>query len=131
MAAMMLALPAVSLGLRTVGYVRLHRWIERMSPSSHNATAGREDIANGERLARLAGIAGRHGPMKETCLRQSLLLYALLRRNGCAPQLMIGANRESGRFTAHAWVELGGVALGQSTMAHIAFPGQKFRNGTA
>ncbi len=120
---MMLALPMISLGLRIFGYMRVRCWIERISRHSSVRAASPGDIANGERLARLAGIAGRHGPLKETCLRQSLLLYGLLRRKGLAPELLIGVDRQSDAFTAHAWVQLGGAALGQATLAHIAMPG--------
>ncbi len=120
--AMAMALPAISLGLSLFGYVRMRRWIERMSARDvvRDATTG--DISGAQRLARLAAIAGRHGPIEATCLRQSLLLHFLLRRKRLAPELIIGVRKQDGAFDAHAWVQLGGVALGQQDLAHTALP---------
>ena len=69
--AMMLALPLLSASLRMFGYVRTRRWVERatMRNITHNPTPA--EMARGERLAQLAAIAGRRGPVRTTCLRQS------------------------------------------------------------
>jgi hypothetical protein len=52
-----------------------------------------------------------------TCLTQAFVAHAILRRYGYVPDLKIGVGRnDSGRFHAHAWVELDGkVILGQLT----------------
>ena len=120
--AMAVALPTISLGLSLFGYVRLRRWLERMSARDTVRDATPDDIASAQRLARLASIAGTHGPIEATCLRQSLLLHFLLRRKQLAPELMIGVRKQDGAFDAHAWVQLGGVALGQQNLAHTALP---------
>ncbi len=122
MLGMVMALPAISLGLSLWGYVRLRHWLERMSARDTVCDATPGDIANAQRLARLAAIAGMHGPFKASCLRQSLLLHFLLRRKRLAPELMIGVRKHDGTFDAHAWVQLGGVALGQQNLAHTALP---------
>jgi transglutaminase-like putative cysteine protease len=59
------------------------------------------------RLGRLARIAGRYVPTNGSCLRQSLLVWWLLRRKGVPAELRIGVRTQEG-FTAHAWVEVGG-----------------------
>lgn len=122
--AMMLALPVISLGMQLFGYVRMRRWIERASSHEAPRNAASSDIAHGERLARLAAIAGRHGPITATCLRQSLLLHFLLRRRHLSPELMIGVRRQGSVVDAHAWVQLSGIALGQRQLAHSALPEQ-------
>lgn len=119
---MAMALPLISLGLSLFGYVRTLRWLERMSSQDAMRDATPTEIADAQRLARLAAIAGTHGPMEATCLRQSLLVHFLLRRKQLRPDLMIGVRREDGAFDAHAWVQLGGVALGQQHLAHTALP---------
>jgi hypothetical protein len=48
---------------------------------------------------------------RATCLTQALALNHLLRREGHACTVQIGANSDGGRFTAHAWVECNGVPL--------------------
>ena len=57
------------------------------------------------RLGRLARIAGRYVPANGSCLRQSLLVWWLLRRKGLPAELRIGVQKQEG-FAAHAWVEL-------------------------
>ena len=48
-----------------------------------------------------------------TCLRKSLALWFLLRRQGIATELQIGTRFEKGEFQAHAWVEYQGYAVGE------------------
>jgi len=66
-----------------------------------------------QRVRKLAWIAGRHLPVNTSCLRQSLLIWWLLRCRGLAAELRIGAgNREE--FLAHAWVGLDGRLVNES-----------------
>jgi hypothetical protein len=115
-------LPTMSALLRIFGFVRTRRWLERISLNAAPHAADSDDLRIAQRLTRLANIAGRRGAITATCLRQSLLVYWLLRRRGLAPELKIGVRKEHANFDAHAWVELQGVALGQSTLAHSPFP---------
>jgi hypothetical protein len=55
--------------------------------------------------------AARHLFFAPTCLEQSLVLAAMLRRRGLDAKLRIGARKQAGRFEAHAWVELDGAML--------------------
>jgi hypothetical protein len=112
----------ISALLRVRGVVRTRRWLERISRSPTPRRADFDDLVAAQRLARLADIAGRRGAITATCLRQSLLIYWLLRRRGLSPELKIGVRKELAAFDAHAWVELQRVALGQSDLAHSPFP---------
>ena len=47
-------------------------------------------------------------PWKGTCLRRSLVLTSRL--SELSPCLRVGVRRDSGRMTAHAWVEIDGVS---------------------
>ena len=120
--AMMLALPLLSASLRMFGYARTRRWVERATTCTTTRDATPAERARGERLALLAAIAGRHGPVRTTCLRQSLLVYGLLRRGGLKPELKIGARQTSAVPDMHAWVELDATPLGQNDLNHFAFP---------
>lgn len=115
-------LPVLSALLRVFGVVRTRRWLERISRNAAPRTAESDDLDSAQRLAQLADIAGRRGAITATCLRQSLLVYWLLRRRGLAPELKIGVRKEQSAFDAHAWVELRGVALGQTNLVHSPFP---------
>lgn len=47
-----------------------------------------------------------------------MTLWWLLRREGVDPELRIGARKESGKFEAHAWVELDGQVLNDGAEVH-------------
>ena len=72
-------------------------------------------------LATLASIAGRHGVMEATCLRQSLLVYWWLLRVGLAPELQLGVRQTPDQLDAHAWVVLEGHALVNGAVLHKPF----------
>ena len=62
-------------------------------------------------IAKAMQSAARHLPINTTCLDRSRALYSMLRAHGCPAELRIGAHREDGTLTAHAWVEHDGVPL--------------------
>lgn len=119
---MLFGLPAMDAALRLFGYVKTRRWLERRSAGSDVRMATPGDLDAAENLARLAAIAGRRGPIAATCLRQSLLVYWLLRRRGLAPELKIGVRKQDAVVDAHAWVELEGRALAPADITHRPFP---------
>jgi len=106
------ALAAVHASLALVGYVRTRRWVERFTAGRAQRAATAEDLEAARRLARLAAIAGRRGPVQASCLRQSLVLHGWLRRRGLNPEIVIGVRRDGGAaLDAHAWIELDGISL--------------------
>ncbi len=74
-------------------------------------------LAYALRLGRLARIAGRYVPANGSCLRQSLLVWWLLRRKGMPAVLRIGVQKQDG-FSAHAWVEVAGQPVNDAP--HVA-----------
>lgn len=60
---------------------------------------------------RLVRVAVRYHHLWTNCLKQSLVLWILLRSQGILSELRIGVQRESAKFTAHAWVEYQGIVL--------------------
>lgn len=121
LALMAVTLPLIDVALRLFGYSRTRRWLERRSLRTDSRTATAGDLDAAQTAARLAAVAGRHGVVTTTCLRQSLLLYWLLRRRGLRPDLRIGVHKEAGEFGAHAWVELDGHRLEQTPNPHLPF----------
>ena len=63
-----------------------------------------------ERRAWAVRAASRLVP-RATCLTQALALCGWLQREGCRSIVQIGVANENGRFSAHAWVEYGGIPL--------------------
>ena len=109
-----LLLPAVGAALRLLGFRRTQTLLARLSPAAADQdpqeTTLRSDEA--QRIARLVRIASNHGPYRATCLRQSLMLWWLLRRRSLPAELRIGVRKDT-ELQAHAWVEHGGEPLGQ------------------
>ncbi len=56
-----------------------------------------------------------------TCLRKSLALWFLLRRQGIVTELQIGTRFEKEEFQAHAWVEYQGFVVGDRQMVKQHF----------
>jgi hypothetical protein len=105
-------LPAIGAALRLLGLSRTYRVLGRSShPASASPVEAESAQAYARNLARLIGIASRHGPYHATCLRQSLALWWLLRRKGLAADLRVGVGRRDAAVDAHAWVELEGRVL--------------------
>ena len=118
---LMVLQPAISVALRLRGYRRTQHWLERRSQHPTPHAASTTELTAAERVATLAGIAGRRGPMATSCLRQSLAVFWVLRRRGLQPELKFGVDRIGESADMHAWVELEGVPLAQPRMRHAAF----------
>jgi hypothetical protein len=73
-------------------------------------STGQRQQAVGIRLGRAVGRTLRFLPFDSRCLVRSLVLTGMLSRRGIDSVLVIGVGVEAG-FTAHAWVESGGVPL--------------------
>ena len=93
------ALPVISIALRTWDYKRTLVGMQRLAPLHPGAAAATAEISQTSmaplhRLALLVHRAGRVWSMANTsCLRQSLLLFYLLRRRGLDPNIQFGVAR--------------------------------------
>ncbi len=128
LAIMLIGLPVMAAALRLFGYVRTRRWLEAQSKRGNTRTATTRELESAGHLAQLTAMAGGRGKLNTTCLRQSLLVYWLLRRQGLAPEHKIGVRKQDAMLDAHAWVDLDGRSLDPSKGTHKPFPSQK---GTA
>lgn len=109
----LVALPVSGVALR---FIALRRWqliLERLAPAGRAMSRPRDDqaVEAGDRTARMVRIAASRGFHGGNCLRRSLTLWWLLRRQGLDSVIRFGARRDGGRFHAHAWVEFRGAAL--------------------
>jgi len=120
----LLALPCVALSLRQSGFSRTRARLSRLPALRRRNPAGKAGDASS--LARMVTVAARRGPMRFNCLTQSVLLEWLLRRQAIPATLRIGAKRDDGALSAHAWVEVNGVPLNDTpavTKTFRAFDG--------
>lgn len=121
-----LLLPLISLSLRMRGFRATQTSLQKFLPSLDQITT----ISPGPSAnltARMVRAAVHHGVGHPTCLEESLALWWLLGRRRIASQLRIGIRKQSPRFEAHAWVELGGVPLNEPETPHqhyAAFEGE-------
>ena len=119
---LMASLAVVHGSLALAGYVRTRRWVERLSAGGTRRKATSDDLQAARRLAQLAAIAGRRGPVQATCLRQALVLHGWLRRRGLNPEIVIGVRRDgdASALDAHAWVELEDASIDVAHAGHGA-----------
>jgi hypothetical protein len=115
------ALPVTGALIRVFGFQRAAKICARAGGEAPLRPCTAQDLEQAQAYARLAGIAGRRGPVTTTCLRQSLVVRAWLRRRGLDAQLRIGVRKNGAVMDAHAWVELDGVPLAQPNLGHAAF----------
>jgi Transglutaminase-like superfamily len=95
---------AIEVGLRLTSISSLLDQLDRLRPSA-NCIASRPSYG----LERFVAAAYRLMPIGATCLRESLVLYGLLRRRGGAPRLCVGVKKDGNGLAAHAWIECAGL----------------------
>ena len=101
-----LLIAGLKLGLATAGFARTLRWV-----TDRTARALEQPGSAGviDRVAHAVALAAALYPGRALCLEQSLALYYLLRQRGVDARLRLGVQPYP--FSAHAWVEHGGVPL--------------------
>ncbi|GHC05474.1 lasso peptide biosynthesis B2 protein [Thermomonas carbonis] len=104
-------LTLVHVALAVFGYGRTRRMVDVVTHQAETRQATAAEITKARALATSVNVAGRHGFVDATCLRQSLLVYGWLRWRGLRPELHLGVKEDPGPFSAHAWVELEGTRL--------------------
>ena len=97
----------VEAALGVMPFSRLLQRVDRQRFSS--AT-----VPDVRRLARFVTVAYEILPLPTTCLRQSLVLHALLTRRGAPSRFCLGVATNGASLRAHAWIECDGVATDAS-----------------
>lgn len=99
----------VDLFLRVLPLRYVLSWCRRNAGFRRNSAL----LPSVERCAWLTTLAGRYHLVRSTCLKEALVLSALLGQRGVSATLRIGVSRSQGGFAAHAWVEQDGrIVLG-------------------
>ena len=98
---------SIEIGLRLTSVATMLTWLDRLS-----FARARLDTRPSYSLDRFASAAYRLLPIEGTCLRESLVLYALLKRRGATPRLCVGVKKDGVELAAHAWIECGGSQTG-------------------
>ena len=115
-----LILPMTEIGLRTFGFQRWKTLMVKFSLPVHpppSLSAGVQ-LETAMRTVRAVRSVELHSLTSPNCLERSMTLWWMLRRAGVDGELHIGARKQGARFEAHAWVELEGQVLNDSTEVH-------------
>lgn len=111
-----LRLLLTTVALRTIGFRRLMHF----TPAGSNrqkmphATLVRQRVSSIERAAR-------YQFRPAMCLPRSVVLHQWLHQSGISNQLRIGVQKVNARFAAHAWIEIDGNVVYESTDAAVRF----------
>jgi hypothetical protein len=81
------------------------------SPEPRGRALSDADWRVARRCAYWIDVAARHHVAHPRCLQRSLALHHWLQQQGLPSALRIGVRKEGAELKAHAWVELGGVAV--------------------
>ena len=108
-----LFLPLIHLALLFLGYDRLRRAMEKLTPlkPADTPVTVAEILQQAREIARIVSIAARHGFYKATCLRRSLLVWWFLRKDDIQSEICFGVQMFKRELEAHAWVECNGVVV--------------------
>lgn len=110
LAQMCVLLPLTWLGLRVLGFRKM---LEIAHADTYTTTPDPRILVRARRKAELTRIAANFCLHDGSCLPQALALCWRLRREGGQASVIIGADKKSRDFSAHAWVELSGSSLDQ------------------
>jgi len=108
-------------GLRLAGFRVWKNAVAALTPRVRaDRDAGRlVSVCND--IVRIQAAVERLLPFKVNCLDHALVLCWMLRRHGVPANIQIGGRKERGCFEAHAWVEVGGIPVGDEGSAHRQF----------
>ena len=98
-------LPCMRLGLRWLGFKRLHQWVSH-SGRPQPAQPADESLARARAIEHWVDLAARRGLDSGTCLSRSLTLLKLLQKADISGCLRIGVRMTEQGLDAHAWVEV-------------------------
>ncbi|MEK7469160.1 MAG: lasso peptide biosynthesis B2 protein [Planctomycetota bacterium] len=108
--------------LRVFGFGKVKSMLATLAPLKKAGPKGVDVLARARETARVTmGVARRSLP-RASCVPRALVLFALLRRLGIDGRIRFGAKRAGKGIEAHAWVEVGGEAIGESAALRAVYP---------
>ena len=108
-----LLLPLVTLSLHFQGLKTTQQRLSALSLRDPSLPP-QDSLSQIQITVKVVAIASKYSKIWSNCLRKSLVLWFLLRRQGIASDIRIGVQFENKSFKAHAWVEANGLILNDS-----------------
>jgi Transglutaminase-like superfamily len=109
----LMLLPFVALSLHLLGMGRTQYVLAKLCPQVGSRLPDLQ-WPQAETTARMVAIAAHYSQFWANCLKRSLVLWYLLRRQGIVSELRIGVQQGAAKFQAHAWVEYQNIVLNDS-----------------
>jgi Transglutaminase-like superfamily len=103
-------LPLVALSIHLLGMERTQYGLAKLCPPV-DSLSSEPLYLQAETTAKMVAIAAHYSQYWANCLKRSLVLWYLLRRQGIISELRIGVQQGVGEFQAHAWVEYQNTVL--------------------
>ena len=114
-------LPVITISLRLSGFQKTKQRLQDALTHRKSEPIAADRASSVSMTTRMVWAAARNSPFPATCLERSLSLWWLLARQGIPTQLRIGVKTAEQKFSAHAWVEYEGVALGEPETPHAHY----------
>lgn len=107
-------LPLLTLAVRALGFLPCRRLLGATLHVRPLALEADVAVDRARRIASMVDLAGeRTSLLLADCLPRALVLWWLCRRARIDAALRLGARTLTGRFEAHAWVEVAGRPVGE------------------
>jgi hypothetical protein len=106
----LLYLKLAGLLLHFFRYQDLYARLKALAPLERPAVV-EPSLLKAAETAAVVEMAARRRLANATCLRQSLVLWYLLRRQGIDSELRLGVRKRGGEVQGHAWVEIDGSVI--------------------
>ncbi len=101
--------PAVA----ATGYGKVRAALGRLCPLAKTGPRG-PGTERARQIGRIVNAAARRSWPRAKCLERSMVLWALLRREGIEGRIRFGVKPGAGTPEAHAWVEVAGEPVNDS-----------------
>lgn len=131
-------LPVTFLGVNVLGVSRWYRCLATLAslgtnfnrspkysggvvPGGALVITERAAVGQARVIAHLVKIAVERGFYNARCLQQTLVLWYLLKQSHIESEIRFGARKLAGELQAHAWIEVGGIALNEESEVCLHF----------
>lgn len=112
----------VSIRLQMFGFARTATWLDEQELVSgvENLVPTPLPPAVNRTIDFVDGI-GKYIPVRSDCLRRAAVLRLELIRLGMTSEVCLGARNCEGELAIHAWLESGGIVIGESEEVAFAY----------
>lgn len=109
----MILLVLVDASLKFKGVKKTEQILRNLSSNIQEKKDENNNLSTVLITGKMVGIASKYY-QEATCLRRSLVLWYLLRKQGIKSKLCVGVRKEKQNFESHAWIEYLGIPINEN-----------------